>query len=949
MRLPIATLWRPFGRWMTLGLALLLLLAPPLAQAAAGGLARARVALAKSQYEQARQQLDKLGRAANTAEGLELRTRLELWTGRYEQAVKTARRAAKLSRAAKVRVAPWLAEALTRQGKVAAAIKALEQVSGEPDAHRARLLLGELLIEKGKRADAQAPLMTIVSDYNNDVIKDDDAEGLSIVGRAAHLLRSPHDANDAFNEAERAGGKKRVETLLWRAELYLDKYDPGHAAQVVGEALDLAPNDPRARVMMAHAKLAQAMDFAAAEEQIVQALKTDPRLAEAFFVRTGLALRTMDLQAASAAVDQGLKADPRNLELLSIKAATRFLADDPTGFQAVKQQVLKLNPQYSRFFQIVGEFAEWEHRYDEIVKMMREAVAIDDRDAKAYATLGLNLIRSGDEPGGLEQLNKAWRRDKFNVRVFNTLNLYEKTIAKEYVTVDGTTFRIRYHKDEQAILERYAPRMLEQAWASMVKRYGFKPKTPVGIELYAHPEHFSVRTSGLPAIGIQGVCFGKTLAALSPAAAGFNWGMVLWHELSHVFAIQLSKSRVPRWFTEGLSEYETIIKRPEWRREEHVALYLGMRAGKIPRVAAFNRAFTHVRRPSEITMAYFAASEILVFFAERYGFAKVVAALPKWAAGKRTPEVVREAFGVSADELDRQFKVWLKPRLERYRKQYVPNLEPPESVEQARSRLKAHPKDAGKHVDLALALLGDGQRPEAEATLALALKLDPKHADALYVKLRLAMGDKKLTAANKVVGRLIKSGHDGYAVRMKAADIAELKKKKDKMADHLWAAHRWDPSQVEPLQALYDLAHVAKDVDGELAALRLLSQLDQHDRRVWRQLLKRLTERGKWHEARAVGESALFVDVANVEVHRRYAQALSNTGQHISAIYELNSAIIAGAEPKEAAAIYRSMAEGYRKLGRPEHAKKAETYAEVMLARAKRGAPQQPKGESLRR
>ena len=81
---------------------------------------------------------------------------------------------------------------------------------------------------------------------------------------------------------------------------------------------------------------------------------------------------------------------------------------------------------------------------------------------------------------------------------------------------------------------------------------------------YADAEQFSVRTSGLPNVGIQGVCFGKTLAAMSPRAEPFNWGNVLWHELAHVFAIQLSKSRVPRWFTEGLSEYETIERRPEW-------------------------------------------------------------------------------------------------------------------------------------------------------------------------------------------------------------------------------------------------------------------------------------------------------------------------------------------------------------------------------------------------
>ncbi|MBW2524062.1 MAG: tetratricopeptide repeat protein [Deltaproteobacteria bacterium] len=900
-----------------------------------GSLARARAAFARSDYETARKLLGEVGDDSRGAAAL-LRARLELHTGRYAEAAKSARAAGRRSKAARIAAAPWLAEALVRQGKLKDAIGELEAVSAEDDAHRARLLLGELYIRSGRRADAREPLMSLIRDYNQDVIKDDDPVGLTLVGRAAHLLRSAHDANDAFNQAERAGGAKRVETLLARAELYLDKYDPGHAAEVVEEASKRAPGDPRVRVAMAQVKLAQSLDFAAAEEEVDQALRVDGRLAEAFFVRAGLALRTMDLPAAERAADAGLVHDPRNLELLSIKAAAKFLGDDAAGFEALKKQVLRQNPQYSHFFQIVGEFAEWEHRYDEIVAMMREAIAIDDRDAKAYATLGLNLIRGGHEQAGLEALQKAWRRDKFNVRVFNTLNLYEKTIAKEYVTVDGTTFRIRYHKDEKAVLERYAPAMLEEAWTSMVERYGFKPTTPVGIELYAHPEHFAVRTSGLPNIGIQGVCFGKTLATLSPTAAGFNWGMVLWHELSHVFAIQLSKNRVPRWFTEGLSEYETIARRREWRREEDESLYRGLRSRKIPKVAAFNRAFTHVRRPEEVTMAYFAASQILVFMVEQFGFTKVVAALPQWAEGKRTDEVIRRSFGVAADELDRRFRAWLEPRLERYRKQYVPNVTPPDSLEEARKRLAANPTDPGAYVEVALGLLAAGKRREAESTLALALQRDPRHADALYLSLRLALGAEDLDRAAAFVSRLRKAGHDGYAVRMKAADIAEARKKKEEMRNHLWAAHRFDPSQAEPLQALYDLFHEDKDVDGELSALRLLAQIDQHDRRVWRRLLQRLVERGKWEEARAVGESAIFVDVHHPETHQLYARALARSRRHVSAIFELNSAILAGAEPPAAAAIYRSMAEGYRKLGREDYAAKAEQYAERMAARTKR-------------
>jgi len=559
-------------------------------------------------------------------------------------------------------------------------------------------------------------------------------------------------------------------------------------------------------------------------------------------------------------------------------------------------------------------------------------VKVDPMDAKAYAALGLNLIRNGEDKAGLEQLNKAWTRDKYNVRVFNTLNLFEDTIAKDYVTVDGTAFRIRYHKQERRILERYVPQMLDQAWASMVRRYGFTPKVPVGVELYADSQHFSVRTSGLPNVGIQGVCFGKTLAALSPSAGRFNWGMILWHELSHVFHIQQSRNRVPRWFTEGLAEYETIIQRPEWRREEHLALYHGLRDDKIPKVANFNRAFTHVDSPQDITMAYFAASQITVFLADEFGFDKVVAHLPAWGKGLPTPEVVQQTLGISPDELDERFRKWLEPRLARYEKQFVPDLRPPKTLEEARKALAAEPKSAKKHVKLALAMLREGKVQEAQSTLKLALRIDPKEPDALFLQVRLAMQDKDLDEAEQLVQQLIKNGNDGYAVSMKAADIAEIKEDKEAMGKYLRAAHRHDPSQAEPLQALYDLAKKDKDENGQLGALRQLAKLEQHDRRVFGRLLGLLVKRGYWKEASAVGSSAIYVDVANPEIHWNYARALARTGKHISAIRELNSAILSRPEPKDAVAIYQMMAEGYRKLGKKDYAAKADKYAQQMAA-----------------
>ena len=167
--------------------------------------------------------------------------------------------------------------------------------------------------------------------------------------------------------------------------------------------------------------------------------------------------------------------------------------------------------------------------------------------------------------------------------------LYTRWIPQQYEGGQESIFNVRYPKDEKAILERYVPRMLGEAWGSMKMHYMFAPAVPVAVEMYLDREHFSVRTSGLPNIGIEGVCFGHVVAAMSPKSEPFNWGNVLWHELAHVFAIQLSKYHVPRWFTEGLSEYETMIRRPEWQRELDPELYLALKDRKLPGALAMNR------------------------------------------------------------------------------------------------------------------------------------------------------------------------------------------------------------------------------------------------------------------------------------------------------------------------------------------------------------------------
>jgi Tfp pilus assembly protein PilF len=883
-------------------------LSAPAAPVAAGGaLASALAAAAASDYAAAEKALLAIQGADRPAALLGV-ARIRFEQGRFAEADRLAQQSA-TSADQRLAATALRGQVLAAQGKVDDAIKLLDP--GKDGAgvggRRVRLVLGELLIRAGRRAEAEPVLLKFADEYGSDAISSSDAVGLAMVGRAMHLLRHPKDANKAYNESERAeratsSETRSVETLLWRAALFFDTYDPGHAEETLVEALKIAPQRADANVMLARVKLEEEFDFDGAEKLVRAALAVNPRQTGAYGVRAGISLRDGDLTAANATLDAGLAIDPNDLELLSMRAAARFLADDKPGFEAAKREIFARNREFSQAYGIIGDYADWEHRYEDVVAMMKEAVALDPKDSKAWAQLGLTQTRAGDEAGGVQSLEAAWKGDHFNVRVYNTLEmLYTRWVPQLYETGQESIFNVRYPKDEKAILERYVPRMLGEAWGTMKMHYMFAPTAPVAVEMYLAREHFSVRTSGLPNIGIEGVCFGHVVAAMSPKSEPFNWGNVLWHELAHVFAIQLSKYHVPRWFTEGLSEYETMIRRPEWQRELDPELYLAIQKGHLPGALAMNTAFTHADGDVDVTVAYYAASQMVAFTADQFGFPKITRALELWGQGRTTAQVISEAFGVSPREYDDRFKAWAMTRLSRYEGQYL--FDPKStSVEEAAAAAAATPGSAAAHVTYAVALLRSKKIEDAGREIDAALKIDPADSDAHFVASKLAAAAKDVDGQEKHLRAIKVAGGDGYTVEMALSEVADARKDHVGMRAALEAAHRFDPTQADALRALYDLATDEKRDADALAALREVARLDQHDRRAYRLLLSSLVAGKHWDEARAVGEAALYVDVESAEIHVDYARALSATGDHVAASYELESALLCESKPPERAA-----------------------------------------------
>ena len=827
-------------------------------------------------------------------------------TGRYAAAIELVRKGPKLVGADGLRGACLEAKAERRGGNLHEAEHTLRAVSADPEAREARLMLGEVLLELGRRAEAREPLLTLIADYNDGKLGEADGHALALVGRAAHLLRSPRDANDAFGEAE-AAGDHSTELYLWRAELFLEKHDPGHAEEVLTDALERTPNDADALVAMAEVRLAQALDFVEAERLANVALSVNPKLARAYFVLGGVALRDVELDLARSRIDAGLAARPNDLDLLSLRAAVSFVAGDRATFEADKRAVLALNPERSRFYAIVGEFADWEHRYDDIVELMREATRLDPDDPVAHTGLGMNLIRAGHDAEGVAELSRSFSLDPFDPRVFNTLELFEKTIPNDYVTVPGARFRIRYEKRDRALLERYVPALLERAWGTFLEHYGFTPKTPIGVELYASRTHFAIRTSGLPETAIQGVCFGHTLASMSPQNESFNLGMTLWHELSHVFHIQLSASRVPRWFTEGLAEYETMLARPEWKREQDPELFELRRAGRLPPVEGLNRAFTRAEQLSDVATAYYASSRLVAMLGEDFGMKALARMLELWAQGKTTADVMQGALGVAPAEIDRKFGANLDAALARYQGKFVANARSG-TVDAASALAAREPKSAAHEAALALALLRAGKIDTARAALARARALDATDPDTRFLSARIALSEAQPEGAIKELRAMLGEGHDGFDVEMLLAQAADATHDEATRMAALTAATQLDPTQTAPLYGLLHAADARGDADGALALLRQIAALSEHDAATYRELLRRLVGRGLYAEGVQVGDSAILVDMMGFETHFAFAEALTQTGNKKRARFELESALLCAAEPSRLAEAKRRLA-----------------------------------------
>ena len=642
------------------------------------------------------------------------------------------------------------------------------------------------------------------------------------IGRAALIAGvDPKVVLDKFFDPVKKAKPDFRESFLASGELALTKSDFALAGKMFEQAAKKFPDD--AEVQFGLARAFTSSDAEVTSEALTQTLKLNPNHVGARLLLADRAIDSEQYEQADELIGEALAINPALPEAHSLRAVLAHLRADAKSEKEARDAALKYWPTNPAVDCLIGAKLSRKYRFAESADRQRQALKFDPAYLPAKMQLAQDLLRLGQDDEGWKLVEEVQKADPYDVVAFNLTTLHDR-IAK-FLTVKSEHFLVRMDPQEAAIYGADAVALLEKAHATLTKKYGMELQQQTIVEIFPDQKDFAIRTFGLPGgQGYLGVCFGRLITANSPAArpgSSANWQAILWHEFCHVVTLTMTKNKMPRWLSEGISVYEERQQRGNWG-EKMQPRYRAMILGEdLTPVSQLSGAFLKPKTPAHLGFAYFESSLVVEYLVERFGLEKLKRILADLAKGVEINEAIA-AHAQPIAKIDAEFA----------------------------ERAKILAKAVGPALDWAKPKPSDVASDEA---IEKFVAKHPNNFEALMAQALQHVQAKDWEAAKGPLKKLI-----------------------------AWYPEQHD---AESAYSLLARAHrELKETDAELAVLNKIAELSPDAPDVFARLMELAKERKDWPDALANAERFAAVNPLSPLPHRAEAEASEALGKKPAAI-----------------------------------------------------------------
>jgi len=351
---------------------------------------------------------------------------------------------------------------------------------------------------------------------------------------------------------------------------------------------------------------------------------------------------------------------------------------------------------------------------------------------------------------------------------------------------------------------------------------------------------------------------------------------VLWHEFCHVVTLQLTRNKMPRWLSEGISVYEESQADPSWGMHMNPRYREMILTGEMTPVADLSAAFLVPRSLPHLQFAYFESSLVVEYIVTRYGLEPLKGILRDLGAGVEINQAIA-AHTAPMPVLEGDFAAYAKAQARALGPQLDWTRPPASLLESGEEQALAD--WAHQHRDNYWALQMEARRlveakqwREAESVLDHFIALDPDQtgADSAYGQLAAVQRARDETPAERAtLTKLAELDDNATDACLRLMDLSEQAKDwpaEEHFAERFLAVN---PLVIPPYRHLARAAQEQGDAKAAIAAdrvmlllhppnpaevhfqlARLLHQTDDPEAR--RQVLQALEDAPRYREALAL-------------------------------------------------------------------------------------------------